>query len=95
MANSTAAAVTLQHPRRTERPGPRTAVLRPREADVLRQIAWGYTNREIASRLNLSVKTIENHKANAMRKLGITRRSEIVRYALQQHWFDFDLAVTP
>ena len=57
-----------------------------REAEVLRLIAWGHSNKEIAARLDLSVKTVEVHKANAMRKLGITSRIDIVRYALLQGW---------
>jgi DNA-binding NarL/FixJ family response regulator len=51
---------------------------------VLRMIAWGYSNKEIAARLDLSVKTVEVHKANAMRKLGMTSRIYIVRYAILQ-----------
>ncbi|HLM55507.1 MAG TPA: response regulator transcription factor [Pyrinomonadaceae bacterium] len=57
-----------------------------RECEVLRMIAWGYSNKEIAARLDLSVKTIEAHKANAMQKLGMTSRIDIVRYALLQGW---------
>jgi two-component system response regulator NreC len=57
-----------------------------REREVLRMIAWGHSNKEIASRLELSVKTVEVHKANAMRKLGMHSRIDIVRYALLQGW---------
>jgi DNA-binding NarL/FixJ family response regulator len=57
-----------------------------RESEVLRLIAWGYSNKEIAARLDLSVKTVEVHKANAMRKLGMTSRIDIVRYAILQGW---------
>jgi two-component system response regulator NreC len=60
--------------------------LTDREADVLRLIAAGYSNKEIAGRLSLSVKTVETHKANAMRKLGLSGRIEIVKYALLQGW---------
>jgi DNA-binding NarL/FixJ family response regulator len=60
--------------------------LSPRETEVLRLIAWGNTNKEIASRLDLSVKTVEAHKANGMRKLGFRGRIDIVRYALLQGW---------
>lgn len=67
--------------------GPRpSAPLSPRETEVLRLIAWGNTNKEIASRLDLSVKTVEAHKANGMRKLGMRGRIDIVRYALLQGW---------
>lgn len=57
-----------------------------REVEVLRLVAWGYSNKEIASRLDLSVKTIEVHKANAMKKLGMASRIDIVRYAVLQGW---------
>ena len=57
-----------------------------REAEVLRLIASGYSNKEIAQQLDLSVKTVEAHKANAMRKLDLTSRIDIVRYAILQGW---------
>lgn len=60
--------------------------LSDRESEVLRLIALGYSNKEIAERLSLSVKTVEAHKANAMRKLGITSRIDLVRYAMFQGW---------
>ena len=62
--------------------------LSDREAEVLRLIAWGYSNKEIAARLDLSVKTVEVHKANAMRKLGARSRIDIVRFALLQGWLE-------
>jgi len=62
------------------------AALSEREAEVLRLIASGYSNKEIAARLSLSVKTVEAHKANAMRKLGLTGRIDIVKYAVLQGW---------
>jgi DNA-binding NarL/FixJ family response regulator len=60
--------------------------LSDRESEVLRRIALGYSNKEIAASLSLSVKTIEVHKANAMRKLNITSRINLVRYAIFQGW---------
>ena len=57
-----------------------------REEEVLRLIALGYSNKEIAARMELSVKTVEVHKSNAMKKLDITSRIDIVRYALLQGW---------
>ena len=57
-----------------------------RESEVLRLIASGYSNKEIAGRLSLSVKTVESHKANGMRKLGLTGRIDIVKYAVLQGW---------
>jgi DNA-binding NarL/FixJ family response regulator len=60
--------------------------LSDREAEVLRLIAAGYSNKEIASQLELSVKTVEVHKANAARKLGLKGRIDIVKYAVLQGW---------
>ena len=61
-----------------------------RESEVLRLIAGGYSNKEIATRLTLSVKTVEAHKANAMRKLGLSGRIDIVKYAILQGWLKDD-----
>ena len=69
--------------RRETQPG---VTVSERESEVLRLIASGHSNKEIASRLSLSVKTVEAHKANAMRKLGLTGRIDIVKYALLQGW---------
>jgi DNA-binding NarL/FixJ family response regulator len=66
--------------------GPARASLSERESDVIRLIAWGYSNKEIGTQLEISVKTVEVHKANAMRKLDISSRIGIVRYALLQGW---------
>ena len=57
-----------------------------RESEVLRLMSLGHSNKEIAAALTLSVKTVEVHKANAMRKLGLTGRTDVVRYALLQGW---------
>ena len=63
-----------------------SATLSERESEVLRLIASGYSNKEIAAQLSLSVKTVEAHKANAMRKLDLTGRIDIVKYAIFQGW---------
>jgi DNA-binding NarL/FixJ family response regulator len=60
--------------------------LSDREAEVLRLIALGYINKEVAARLSLSVKTVEAHKANGMRKMDMKSRVDIVRYAMLQGW---------
>ena len=62
--------------------------LTERESEVLRYIALGYSNKEIAELMQVSVKTIEAHKANAMRKLGMQSRIDIVRYAILQGWME-------
>jgi two-component system response regulator NreC len=55
-----------------------------RELDVLRLIGLGHTNNEIAGLLQISVRTVETHRANIHRKLGLTTRAELVRYALRR-----------
>ncbi|HEX7177843.1 MAG TPA: response regulator transcription factor [Pyrinomonadaceae bacterium] len=57
-----------------------------REEEVLRLIALGYSNKEIAARLCVSVKTVEAHKANGMHKLGLGSRTDIVSYAIFRGW---------
>lgn len=57
-----------------------------REWQVLREAAVGHSNREIASSLGIAVKTVEVHKANAMRKLGLRGRTALVRYAAAREW---------
>jgi DNA-binding NarL/FixJ family response regulator len=64
----------------------RRKMVTDRESDVLRLIATGYSNKEIAAQLRLSVKTIEAHKAKAMRKLGLDGRTAVVRYGAMQGW---------
>jgi two-component system, LuxR family, response regulator FixJ len=56
--------------------------LTPREQQVATLLAYGLTNSEIAERLQISIRTAEMHRANAMRKLGADSRADIVRWAL-------------
>jgi DNA-binding NarL/FixJ family response regulator len=65
---------------------PADGAISDRETEVLRLIAWGFSNKEIAARLDISVKTVEVHKANAMKKLNMRSRIDIVRYAVLQDW---------
>jgi two-component system response regulator NreC len=58
--------------------------LTPREVEVLRLVATGYTNRQIAEELTISVRTVESHRASVMDKLGLHSRVELVRYATKQ-----------
>jgi two-component system response regulator NreC len=58
--------------------------LSEREHEVLRLLALGHTNQEIAKLLHVSVRTAETHRAHIMRKLGLATRAELVRYALAQ-----------
>lgn len=63
---------------------PSPADISGRETEVLRLIALGHTNNEIAERLYLSVRTVESHRAHIQQKLGLTSRAELVRYALDR-----------
>lgn len=67
-------------------PASALATLSEREAAVLRLIAQGYTNKEIAAQLGLSVKTVETYKARSMEKLGLRSRVDIVRTASERGW---------
>jgi two-component system response regulator NreC len=58
--------------------------LTERERTTAVLIAYGYTNRDVADRLQVSVRTAEAERARLMRKLGIARRSELVRWALER-----------
>jgi DNA-binding NarL/FixJ family response regulator len=60
------------------------ADLTPRELEVVTLVAEAHTNKEIAEILALSEKTVENHRSNAMRKLGMRDRVELVRYAIRR-----------
>jgi DNA-binding NarL/FixJ family response regulator len=62
------------------------ASLSDREEEVLRLIARGFTNRQVAEQLDVSVKTVETHKARAMEKLGVDSRAGIVAHAIRAGW---------
>ena len=62
------------------------AGLSNREIEVLRSIALGYSSKEIGAHLQISHKTVEVHKTNAMRKMGMRSRIDIVRFALLKGW---------
>jgi DNA-binding NarL/FixJ family response regulator len=70
------------------RAGPESGslALTEREAEVLKLVALGFTNKEIARRLDVGVKSIETYRARGSEKLGIKTRAELVRYAAAQGW---------
>ncbi len=65
---------------------PPNPTISERETNVLRMMALGHSNKEIGNALDISVKTVEVHKANAMRKLGLRGRIDVVRYAALNGW---------
>lgn len=67
--------------------------LSDREKSVLRSTARGLTNKEMAELLGVSVKTVETYKARMGRKLGLSSRADMVRYALAQGWLQDDVDV--
>jgi len=62
--------------------------LTPRETEILKLIVEGYTNRQIGQELNISIRTVEGHRANISDKLGLHSRVELVRYARQHKLID-------
>jgi two-component system response regulator NreC len=80
------AAVAAGLSRPPDKSGPQT--LSPRETDVLRLMALGHTNREIGEQLELSVRTVETHRAHIQQKLSLTTRPELTRYALEHNLID-------
>jgi two-component system response regulator NreC len=65
-------------------PGGDRGPLTRRETEVLRLVALGHTNAEIADELYLSIRTVETHRSNIQAKLKISRRADLVRYALER-----------
>jgi DNA-binding NarL/FixJ family response regulator len=63
-------------------------VLTAREREIVSMVAYGHTNKEIATTLGITVKTVETHKTNIMQKLEITSRAELVRFAMSQGWLE-------
>lgn len=66
--------------------GARSGPLSDREVEVLRRAARGQTQKEIGAALQIAVKTVEVHKSNAMKKLGLRDRAQVVRYAVLHGW---------
>ena len=65
-------------------------ILTPREREVLTLIAEGYTNRQIAKELVISVKTVDRHRENIMGKLNLHNRIELVKYAIEKGLITLD-----
>jgi DNA-binding NarL/FixJ family response regulator len=78
------AGMVLSEFRRVAAPDPGVPGLTPRENEVLKLVAKGYTYREIAEKLFISVKTVQNHVQNILTKLQLRKRYELMRYAIQR-----------
>lgn len=74
---------TLTHQRVEHRPKSSLHIT-PRQREILRLVALGHTNREIASSLDISVRTVEVHRFNLMRRLNVRNVAQLLRQALQQ-----------
>lgn len=62
--------------------------LSPRETEVLIFLANGFTNKEVSNKLHISVKTVETHRSNIMKRLNLESRAELVRYALRNGYIE-------
>jgi two-component system response regulator NreC len=85
----------LLRPAVTGRVGGPGGELSERELDVLRLVALGHTNAEIATELYVSVRTVETHRAHVQQKLGIKARADLVRYARQHELLGHDGELGP
>jgi DNA-binding NarL/FixJ family response regulator len=74
--------------RQLARPSVQDKQLSAREQEVLQQLAGGHSNKQIARALDLSVRTVETHRLNIKRKLGIEGQAELIRYAVQHARFE-------
>jgi len=77
--------IKLQSPERAEQATP-GAELSEREAAIVRLIALGYSIKQIAARLNVSIKTVETYKTRAMEKMDVRDRVGLVRFAIRSGW---------
>ena len=68
---------------KTSQPGPSPADLTPRERDILKLLALGRTNKEVATALDISVKTVDVHRAHIMRKLKLRTYSDLIQFAIR------------
>jgi two-component system, NarL family, response regulator NreC len=62
------------------------------EIAVLKQIAWGHSNREISEQLGMAEATVAQHKVRAMQKLGLRTRIDVIQYAESQGWRHDEMA---
>jgi len=77
---------TARHRRASHAEADQLVILTPRESEVLHLLALGHSNKEVASTLSISVKTVETHRASGMARLGVASRAALVRYAMTVGW---------
>ncbi len=82
---SRTAAKTTKHLAQTTRHTKSSLHITPRQREILRLVALGHTNREIAGSLEISVRTVEVHRFNLMRRLNVRNVAQLLRQALQQN----------
>lgn len=78
----------VMNPAKTTQIGPTLDELTPREREILTMIAQSNTTKDIAAKLNVSIKTAENHRANLMRKLDLRNAPALTRFAIEQGLID-------
>ncbi len=84
------AGVVLQRNAHGRGAAPSPETLSPREEEVLRLVAWGYSNKAIGKKLGISPRTVETYRSRVAEKLGIQSRDEVVRYAVSRGWLSGD-----
>lgn len=95
MTPSMASRFVQMYFRKEEEKKDRSKQLTPREQDVLKGIADGLTNRQIADELNVSIKTVQTHRGNIMEKLNLHDRVELVKYALRSGLVQLNVEQAP
>lgn len=95
MTPSMASRFVQMYFRKEEEKKDRSKQLTPREQDVLKGIADGLTNRQIADDLNVSIKTVQTHRGNIMEKLNLHDRVELVKYALRSGLVQLNVEQAP
>ncbi|HEY1349782.1 MAG TPA: response regulator transcription factor [Ktedonobacteraceae bacterium] len=91
LVNAYTAVSPAAQPAGAERIAQTLRVLSPRELEVLKLVARGYTNQEIAEQLVLSIKTVQAHRANVMAKLGLENIAHLVRFAVRSGLLPSDI----
>lgn len=79
----------------TSMPRGSVETLSERELQVIQAVSHGYSNKEIALRYDISIKSVETYRARAMEKLGLLSRADLVRFAIHEGWLQTPLWKKP